>query len=230
MLILGLQKTTLVDFPRKVACTIFTGGCNLRCPFCHNSSLVLADKFPSSISEDEIFAFLKKRKGILDGVCITGGEPLIQPDIAKFISKIKDMGYLVKLDTNGCYPNKLKELVNQNLIDYVAMDIKNSPKRYAETVGIKDFDITPILDSVEFLLKGTVPFEFRTTIVKEFHDENSIIDIAKWIKGAPHYYLQDFVDSGDLLQSGLHKIDEISIKNLLDILIHHDIPTSIRGL
>ncbi len=206
MQICGFQKMTMLDFPGKVACTVFTGGCNFRCPFCHNAMLVTDIDQGIAFSEDEIFAYLYKRKGRIDGVCVTGGEPLLQKDIFEFISKIKDTGMLVKLDTNGSYPEKLKELVSNGLVDYVAMDIKNSKAKYAETVGKPDFDISPIEESVDFLLSGAVDYEFRTTVVKEFHTTDDIADAARWIRGAKRYFLQGFVDSGNLIGENLSAV------------------------
>lgn len=197
MIIQGLQKLTLLDYPEKMACTVFTPGCNFKCPFCHNASLVRGDG--DSISEQEFFKFLNTRKNILEGVCITGGEPTLQPDLPEFIRKIKDMGFLVKLDTNGYRPDVLKALVKDGLLDYVAMDIKNSKSKYALTAGIDEFNIEKIIESVDFLINGDLDFEFRTTVVKEFHDEKDILDIAEWIRGAKKYYLQKFVDSEDLI-------------------------------
>lgn len=193
---------TLLDFPGKVACTIFTFGCNLRCPFCHNASLVLGAN-NESYTEEEILSYLDKRRALLDGVCITGGEPLLQPDIADFIGKIKALGYAVKLDTNGCFPEKLKSLVNDGLIDYVAMDIKNCLAKYEKMVGIKDFDTSAVKESIEFLISGKVDFEFRTTVVRELHTTQDIKVLSKEIKGAKKYYLQSFVDSGDLIGENL---------------------------
>lgn len=206
MKISGFQKMTLLDFPGKVACTIFTFGCNLRCPFCHNASLVLGGATESH-TEEEILSYLEKRKGLLDGVCITGGEPLLQSDIQDFIKKIKALGYAVKLDTNGCYPEKLKALVLGGLVDYVAMDIKNCLDEYGKTVGIKDFDTTPIKESIEFLVNGNIEFEFRTTVVRELHTVEGIKTLAEEIKGAKRYFLQSFVDSGDLIGENLSAYD-----------------------
>lgn len=199
MIIHGFQKMTVLDFPGHVACTVFTAGCNLRCPFCHNARLVTHIEEPDRISEEEILAYLEKRKCILDGVCVTGGEPLLQPDIADFLRKIKALGLLVKLDTNGCFPEKLRALVEEGLVDYVAMDIKNSLAHYGDTVGIADFDTSAVEKSVEYLKTGVVPFEFRTTLVRELHSEADMRDIGEWIKGANKYFLQGFVDSGDLI-------------------------------
>lgn len=201
MKIQGLQKVTLLDYPEKVACTIFTTGCNFRCPFCHNASLVLGTESGSMYSEEDIFSFLKKRQGILDGVCVSGGEPLLQEDIALFLEKIKKLGFLVKLDTNGSFPKKLKELVRSGLVDYVAMDIKNSPKLYCLTAGIEEQEIVmnPIRESAEFLLECPVSYEFRTTVVKGYHTKETFEQIGIWIRGAEKYFLQSFVNSGELI-------------------------------
>ncbi|MGN1117523.1 MAG: anaerobic ribonucleoside-triphosphate reductase activating protein, partial [Acutalibacteraceae bacterium] len=165
MKIYGLQKMTLLDFPGKVACTLFTGGCNFRCPFCHNARLVTELDKDEVYSEEEIFEYLRKRVGILDGVCITGGEPLMNADIADFITKVRELGYAVKLDTNGSYPETLKNLIDRGLVDYIAMDIKNTPEKYAQTIGVKKFDFTPIKKSIEIIMQSGVPYEFRTTVV-----------------------------------------------------------------
>lgn len=203
MKLIGLQKMTVLDFPGRVACIVFTFGCNFRCPFCHNASLVTGEG-NSDITEEEFFAYLKKRQGILDGVCVTGGEPLLQNDIEAFLSKIKDMGYEIKLDTNGMFPEKLKKIVNAGLADYVAMDIKNSPEYYAQTVGKEEIDFDKIRESVDFLIKeANVEYEFRTTVVAEFHMESAFDAIGELIKGAKNYYLQGFVDSGDLIGGNL---------------------------
>jgi pyruvate formate lyase activating enzyme len=204
MKIAGLQKFTLLDYPEHTACTVFTAGCNFRCPFCHNSDIIY--NVPSAISQDEFFEFLVSRKGKLDGVCISGGEPLLQPDIIEFMQKIRKEGFLVKLDTNGTFPEKLKELVNEGLVDYVAMDIKNSKAKYKETAGINNLDLSKIEESVDFLINGNMDFEFRTTIVNEFHTVEDIQDIVVWVKGAHKYFLQNFVDSGDLIGQDLNPV------------------------
>ena len=203
MKICGFQKMTMLDFPGKVACTVFTGGCNFRCPFCHNALLVTDIDESNTFDEDEIIAYLYKRKGIIDGVCITGGEPLMQKDIAEFLEKVKATGMPVKLDTNGSYPQKLRELVEKGLVDFVAMDIKNSKEKYPVTVGLNQYDISKVEESISFLLSDAVDYEFRTTVVKEFHTKEDIADIAKWISGAKRYFLQGFVDSGNLIGSGM---------------------------
>ncbi len=204
MLILGFQKMTLLDFPNKVAATVFTGGCNFRCPFCHNALLVTEIDKSTAYSAEEVLSFLKTRKGLLDGVCITGGEPMLQPDIADFMKEIKDLGFLLKLDTNGSYPEKLKKVVEEGLIDYVAMDVKNSAEKYGATIGIENYDLSAVDESIDFLLKGKVDFEFRTTVIKEFHTVEDIEKIAQRIAGAPKYFIQNFVDSGNLIGENLH--------------------------
>lgn len=215
MLISGLQKTTLLDYPGCVACTVFTGGCNFRCPFCHNSSLVVPERIERGMSEDEVLSFLKKRVGVLDGVAITGGEPLLHKDMTEFLGKIKALGYKIKLDSNGSFPDRLEEIVKAGLVDRVAMDIKNSPELYGKTVGLESFDIKNVERSKNFLLEGIVEYEFRTTAVKGLHTADSIRNAAKWIEGAKEYYLQQFKDSGDVLNlGGLSAFNEDEMKEL----------------
>lgn len=206
MYINGFQKLTILDFPGKVACILFTPGCNFRCPFCHNAALVTHIDKDTYVDEDEVFAYLKKRQGILEGVVITGGEPLLQDGIEEFIGKIKDLGYSIKLDTNGSFPDKLISLVEKGLVDYVAMDIKNSKAKYMTTIGVNNVDMSAIEKSVEFLLQNKVDYEFRTTIVDGFHTTQDVQDIVVWIKGAHKYFLQNFVDSGDLIEAGLSPV------------------------
>ena len=215
MNIQGFQKMTLLDYPERVACTVFTGGCNFRCPFCHNASLVTDINLKSAFSEEEILSFLKKRQGILDGVCITGGEPLLQPDIKQFIIKIKSLGFKVKLDTNGSFPDKLKELIDEKLVDYVAMDIKNSKEKYLITAGVTK-DIMPFIEkSVKILLENRVDYEFRTTVTAQHHTVEDIENIAKWIKGAKRYFIQGFVDSGEILgETLLSSPDEKTLQSM----------------
>ena len=203
MNICGLRKISLLDYPGYVAATVFFGGCNFRCPFCHNASLVLPERIESGLTEEEFFAFLAKRVGRLDGVCISGGEPLLQKDILPFIEKIRTLGYRVKLDTNGSRPKELCALIDGGLVDYVAMDIKNSPARYGETVGIQNFDLTPIRESVSLLLEGRVDYEFRTTVCAPLHTPQSIAEAGEFISGAKAWFLQGFTDSGDLVGQGI---------------------------
>lgn len=228
MNITGLQKLTLLDFPGKIACTVFTSGCNFRCPFCHNASLVNGSN-QENISEEEFFDFLDKRKGILEGVCITGGEPTLQKDLKDFIIKVKSMGFLVKLDTNGYKPELLSDLIDSNLLDYVAMDIKNSKEKYGLTVDIENFDLAPILKSIDILINSKIEYEFRTTVVKELHNESDIIKISEWIKNSKKYFLQGFIDSGDILNGSFNGYDENTMKNLLKLSQESIKHTELRG-
>lgn len=230
MIIKGFQKLTLLDYPEKVACTVFTNGCNFRCPFCHNASLVLRPGSGEQIQEEDFFTFLKKRTGVLDGVCVTGGEPLLQNDIANFLEKIHRLGFLVKLDTNGSCPDILQELVKDGLVDYVAMDIKNSKKRYPETIGFDIYDLTSIEKSVEFLLAGSVDYEFRTTVAKGLHTEESLMEAAQWISGCKRYFLQCFVDSGDLINKNVTGYSKAEMEELAES-VRSIIPNvAIRGI
>lgn len=213
----GLQKLTLLDYPDKVACTVFLGGCNLRCPFCHNGDLVLAPG-PAQLTEDQLLDFLKKRSGLLEGVCVTGGEPLLRAGLPQLLREIKELGYPVKLDTNGAFPKKLQWLCREGLVDYVAMDIKNSPERYGETAGLPGLDPAPFRESAAFLLSGTVDYEFRTTVVREFHDAASFRSIATWIAGAKRYFLQSFVDRDTVLRPGLHPCSREELESFADLL------------
>ena len=226
----GLQKMTLLDFPGKVACTVFTGGCNFRCPFCHNALLVTKLPEKPDYSEDEILIFLEKRTGLLDGVAITGGEPLLNPDIADFIRKIRSMGYAVKLDTNGSFPERLKAIVGEGLVDYVAMDIKNRKEKYAETIGLKNLDLSKIEESVEFLKSGAVDYEFRTTVVEQFHTVEDIRAAAEWISGAKRYFLQNFVDSGELICEEVSGVDKETMLKMKSAAADFVPQTEIRGI
>lgn len=230
MTVKGLAKLTLLDYPGRVACTIFTGGCNLRCPFCHNASLATRAGEVDTIPEDEIFAFLKKRQGILTGVCITGGEPLLNHDVDEFIKKIKELGYAVKLDTNGCYPERLSALIDRGLLDYVAVDIKNSPESYPKTVGVEDFDVSPVKKTVDILKEGRVPYELRTTVVNELHSDSDFESIGRWIEGADAYFLQCFVDSGDLIGDGLTSPSKADLERYQHIVKQYVTNTHIRGI
>ena len=230
MIIKGFAKLTLLDYPGRVACTIFTGGCNFRCPFCHNASLATRAGEVPTIPESEIFDILRKRQGILDGVCITGGEPLLYGDELKgFIIKIKELGYAVKLDTNGSFPERLAALIEAGLIDKVAMDIKSSPKKYALTAGVEGFDISPILKSIEILKTSGIDYEFRTTVVKELHSAEDFEGIGRMIEGAKEYYLQSFVDSGDLIGEGMSAPSAEEIETYKKIAQKYVPNTQIRG-
>ena len=215
MKIKGLQKTTLLDYPEKLACTVFTGGCNFRCPFCHNASLVLNSGAVEEIPEEEFFSYIEKRKGMLDGVCITGGEPLLCPDIVDFIKKIRSFGLLVKLDTNGSLPDKLEYLLDEGLVDYVAMDIKNSSEKYALTAGLQKFP-DEIERSIDLIIKKAPDYEFRTTVVRELHDMQDIVKIATRIKKAKKYFLQSYVDSGDTIAQGFSAYSPAEMLQILE--------------
>ena len=200
MVINGLQKLTLLDFPGHVACTVFSAGCDLRCPFCHNASLVTGVSEPL-MTEDEFFRFLDKRHGILDGVAFTGGEPLLQNDFVEFALRVKDMGYSVKLDTNGTLPSRLRAAIDAGAVDYVAMDIKNAPDKYPLSCGV-NVNMDAVRESVAILMSGNVDCEFRTTVVREHHDAADFHAIGEWLRGADRYFLQQFRDSGELLGGG----------------------------
>lgn len=196
----GLQKLTLLDYPGKVACTVFLGGCNFRCPFCHNGSLVRAGGRPQApIPEEDVLSFLHKRQGLLEGVCLTGGEPLLQ-EIGPFLEKIRSLGYAIKVDTNGSRPQALAALINQGLIDRVAMDVKNIPEAYPQTVGLEEVDIEAIRTSIALLLAGPVEVEFRTTVCQELHPPENILALGRILQRAPAYVLQNVRNEGDLLQ------------------------------
>ena len=229
MRIQGLQKLTLLDYPGKTACTVFLSGCNFRCPFCHNTPLLTADA-ADGMGEAELLAFLKKRRGLLDGVAITGGEPLLRPDLPALLEKIKALGYAVKLDTNGAFPDRLEQIVRAGLADYVAMDVKNSPARYAQTVGAAEFDLAPIDKSVSFLLRGTVDYEFRTTAVAEFHDDASFLSLADWLAGARRYFIQCFEPRQTVLQADLHAPSPAQLHHWAELVRPNISDVSLRGI
>jgi pyruvate formate lyase activating enzyme len=228
MTISGLQKMTLLDYPGHIACTVFLGGCNFSCPYCYNSSLICYKSNPI-ISQEEFFAFLEKRKGKLDGVAITGGEPLLNNDIKDFIKRIKGMGFLVKIDTNGSYPEVLEDLINQNLVDYVAMDIKNSIHKYNLTTN-SNVDISKIKRSVDILLANKIDYEFRTTVVKELHEIEDFRLIGEWIKGAKHYFIQSFKNSDSVLNKNLHSMSKTELLECLKEVQQFISNASLRGI
>lgn len=231
MLISGLQKLTLLDYPGLVACTVFTPGCNLRCPFCHNASLALPERERDSLAEAEVLGFLKKRAGVLDGVAVTGGEPLLQPDLDGFLGRLKDMGYKVKLDTNGTLPQALRRVVEAGLADRVAMDLKTCPERYPAVVGRPEIDITPIRESVAFLMGSGVEYEFRTTAVKGLHRLSDFRGIGEWIRGAREYFLQSFRDSGDLISpEGLSEFSKEEMEQMAETVRPYVPSVKIRGI
>lgn len=229
MKICGLQKTTLLDFPGHVAATIFTGGCNFRCPFCHNSDL-LGNDSEAAYTEDEVLKFLARRHGILEGVAITGGEPTLQPDLREFILRIRELGYKIKLDTNGSRPDVLKSLCTEGLIDYVAMDIKTCKERYPEAAGIPFLQIGGIMESVEFLKHGSVPYEFRTTVVRELHSAEDFERIGTWLSGCSQYYLQNYVDSDQVLVPGFTSCTREELLTFMDIVKLHVKSVALRGV
>ncbi len=228
MKINGLEKLSMVDFEGHLCATVFTAGCNFRCPFCHNADLVECKNL-SEISEEEFFSFLSKRKGLLDAVCISGGEPTLQNDLTLFIKKIKALGFLVKLDTNGSNPILLKELIDNKLIDYVAMDIKNSQEKYILTAGKGFYALEDIKKSVEILKQNKIDYEFRTTLIKNHHETKDIENIAKWLNGADKMFLQCFVDSGNCLEDGCEKIDKQVAQDFKNILAKTIKNVSLRG-
>jgi len=243
----GFQKLTVLDYPDKVACTLFTSGCNYACPFCHNASLILSAEDGGvgeqrdggelsgmrggySFKGEDVLDFLRNRQGLLDGVCISGGEPLLADGLEGFVDEVKALGFLVKLDTNGSFPGKLERFINAGKIDYVAMDVKNSPEKYAQTIGVADYDISPVNDSIDLLLCGAVEYEFRTTVVREFHDENDLISIAQWISGAKKYFLQKFTCSPGVLNKGLHAYADADMRRLLSIVTKSLPIAKVRGI
>lgn len=229
MLIHGLQKMTLLDYPEHVACTVFFAGCDLRCPYCHNFELVDGTAEPV-MDDTEFFSFLEKRHGLLDGVAITGGEPLMRPDIAGFMEKIRKMGFLIKLDTNGCHPERLYGILKKGLADYVAMDIKNSPTRYCITSGVSNLNMENIEKSVRIIMDSAPDYEFRTTVVKELHNEESFTEIGKWIKGAKAYYLQQFVERDTVPDKALTSPSEEEMALFLDVVREYVPSAMIRGI
>lgn len=230
MIFNGFQKMTLLDFPGRVAATLFLGGCNLRCPFCHNASLVLDGKSREEYEDAEILSYLEKRRGLLDGVCVTGGEPLLRRELPDFLKKVRALGYAVKLDTNGTMPDRLEALLREGLLDYVAMDVKNALSRYGDAVGIPNFDVTPVERSIDLLLSGAVDYEFRTTVVKELHTVEDIASLAERIRGARRYFLQGFVDSGDLLCQDLSAVSKETMEKMRDAARAFVPSAEIRGV
>ena len=224
----GLQKLTRLDWPGRVACTVFLGGCDFRCPFCHNRDLATGP-LPAAMDSGELLGFLAKRKGLLDGVCVTGGEPLLRPGLEGLLEEIKALGFPIKLDTNGSHPQLLARRWSLGLVDYAAMDIKNSPERYGETAGVPGRDLGPIRERVSWLLEGHVDYEFRTTVCAPLHTPEEMAGIGRWLKGAKRYFLQPFVDSGELVGSGMKPLTKEEIEALRDSVLP-DIPsTQIRG-
>ena len=229
MTIHGLQKMTLLDFPGRVACTVFLGGCDFRCPFCHNFELVDGSAEPV-MEEEELFAFLEKRKGLLDGVAFTGGEPCLHPNLPALMRRVRALGYAVKLDTNGAHPAMLRSLLEEGLIDYAAMDIKNSPEKYARTVGLDKIDLTPVRESVRLLMESGIDYELRTTVVDELHEAADFEAIGVWIAGAKHYFLQAFTDRESVPYGNLHAPSREKMHEYAQIARRFVPDTQLRGV
>ncbi len=228
----GFQKLTLLDFPGKVACTLFTGGCNLRCPFCHNALLVTELEQAEEVwDETDVLEYLRRRRGLLDGVCITGGEPTLRPELPAFLRRVKELGYAVKLDTNGTHPDVLRQVVAAGLIDYVAMDIKNCADKYAITAGVGQDRLSGVSESIDYLLRGAVEYEFRTTVVRELHTVEDIAAIAERITGARRYFIQNFKDSGSLVGKGRYSAHTPqTLEAMKKTACDRGIPTELRGV
>lgn len=233
MRISGLQKMTLLDYPGKIACTVFLGGCNFRCPFCHNGEL-LDGTVETVMDEQEFLAFLHKRKGLLDAVCISGGEPTLQPGLASLLEKIKEMGYLTKLDTNGSRPEIVKDLVSRNLLDYVAMDIKNCPDRYGQTAGAA-VQLERLEESIRFLIEEHVDYELRTTVVAQLHDNDAIAQMGEWVaslaggKKIKRWFVQPFADRDTVLFAGLSRPNDDQLSKFVAILSRFSLHSAQRG-
>ena len=230
MNIYGYQKTTLLDYPGHVAATIFTGGCNFRCPFCHNSDLVTGLTISDSIPEEEIFTFLKKRKNVLSGICITGGEPTLQADLAEFIEKVRSFGYKIKLDTNGYRPEVIDALLAKNLLDYIAMDIKTGHSNYIKVSGFPNLNMENIKKSISLIENAGIPYEFRTTVVKELHSEKDFLEITNMLSKESPYFIQSFKDSGNVLTPGLSSCNIDELNNFLSIVKTKLSNASLRGI
>ncbi len=226
----GLNKTTLLDYPGRIAATIFLGHCNFRCPFCQNSALVLNPEAEPEIPEEQVLSFLKRRQGILEGVCISGGEPTLSPDLEDFIQIIHDLGYSVKLDTNGTHPEVLKNLADKGLIQKAAVDIKACPENYPSLSGLLHPPLDAVRETVDFLLHGNLDYEFRTTVVKELHNEEDFVRIGQWLKGARGYYLQAYKDSEEVLQPGFSSYSLEELEHFRKILLTTIPVVGIRGI
>ena len=230
MQIFGFNKTTLLDFPEHVACTVFTGGCNFRCPFCQNGDLVLHGGSLPVLDEEEVFRVLRKRKGILTGVCVTGGEPTLQRDLDVFLSRVKELGYLVKLDSNGYRPEVLQSLCERGLVDYFAMDIKSSPENYARTAGVKELDMGLIRESVDFIRSCGLDYEFRTTVVRELHSSGDFLSIGEWLKGCKAYFLQSYMESEGVICKEFSSYSKEELEEFVMLLKPYIDNVSLRGV
>lgn len=228
----GLQKLSLVDYPGKTASVIFLPGCNLRCPFCHNAGLVLEPEDTGLMSLEEAFSFIESRKGLIDAVCVSGGEPLLNPvgEIKTILNRLRTMGFSVKLDTNGSFPEKLSEVIASGLVDFIAMDIKNQPLKYPETAGIPGFDVEPVMRSVEIIRSSGVEYEFRTTVAHPFHEVSDFSLIGRWIQGARSYCLQKYTDSGDIIKrAGIRAFTDEEMDGALAAALKYVPETRLRG-
>ncbi len=225
----GLQKLTLLDYPGHTACTVFTGRCNFRCPFCQNASLVLRPESLAAIPEADVFAFLEKRKGLLDGVAVTGGEPTLQPDLPDFLRRVRDMGFETKLDTNGAKPEVLRRILAEGLADYVAMDVKSSPAGYGRCAGVPETILAQVRESVSLLEQSGVPHEFRTTAVKGLHSPADFEAIGAWLAGTDRYFIQSYADSGDILEPGMEAFSSAELEELLAAVRPYIPHAALRG-
>lgn len=230
MKICGFQKTTLLDFPEHVAATVFTGGCNFRCPFCHNAGLVLSPDKQESITEEEVLSHLRKRRGLLTGVCITGGEPTLQRDLEGFIRQLKEIGYAVKLDTNGYRPDILWKFLEDGLLDYVAMDVKASVANYAVATGCRKIDVSRIEESIAILKSCRIPYEFRTTVVDGIHSVEEFESIGRLLEGSRVYFLQDFEESENMMQEGFRAFPPETMEKIADIMRKYVDKVHLRGV
>lgn len=229
MVIHGLQKLTLLDYPGHTACTVFTGACNWRCPFCHNATLVLDPQSQPVIAEEELFALLKKRRGLLDGVAVTGGEPTLQKDLPDFLRRIKEEGFAVKLDTNGSHPIMLRRIIEEGLADYVAMDIKTSRERYPFVTGRANPGMAAVEESAALLMENRVDFEFRTTLVRELHSADDLRAIGEWLRGDEKYFLQSFKDSGDVLGGAFTPLSAAEMEEMRRAVLPYIPRCELRG-
>lgn len=226
----GLNKLTLLDFPQHLACTVFTGHCNLRCPFCHNAGLVLSPENEPVIDTEEVLRFLEKRRNTLEGICITGGEPTLQQDLLPFLRRCRDLGYLIKLDTNGTRPDVLSAALSGGLLDYIAMDIKNCPARYTETAGLSSLRFSSFEESISLIQNSGLAYEFRTTVVREFHTKENLLAVGEWLKGSERYVLQAFLDSGSLIGTGLSGYSPEELQEFKRLLLPYFKEVLLRGI
>lgn len=217
MIVCGFEKFSMVDFDGRIACTVFTGGCNFRCPFCHNGALVVGNVKAQEIEVQEVFDYLKKRKGLVDAVCVTGGEPTMQKELPQFLRDVRSLGYATKLDTNGTNPQMLADVIEKGLVDYVAMDIKNCKAKYPQTIGINSIKMDDICKSVDILLNSAIDYEFRTTVIDEFHTVEGMKEIAEWICGAKRYYLQKYKDNEGCISHGYSEVSRRKVDEFVKL-------------